>query len=188
MIGYLPFIALYRYQLFLSGNLETFRLKDYISFQHGLVGSHDVILMIGCSGMFMTNVFRLVASAGILFGHDGPLPTDVLSLACFGLIYYLLQIYVVSSTTSFLLIIQRKKIISEAELKFVRICLMYIICWNATDWLSSVVYVSDWKELTLYYGPVVGTMIGRFMQPVVWLYYLHTSLLAYETYKDINAN
>ena len=188
MIGLLPFIALYRYQLFVSGNLETFRLKNNISFQHGLVGSHDVILIIGCSGMFMANVFRLVASAGILFGHDGPLPTDLLSLECFGLIYYLLQIYVVSSTTSFLLIIQRKRIISEAELKFVRICLMYTIFFNAGDWLTSVVYVWLWKDLTLYYGPVVGTMIGRFMQPLVYLYYLHTALLAYETYRDINGN
>ena len=183
MAFYIPFIGLYHFQIFLSGRSKTILLKNPITVSSGLIQSHDIVLLLSGGGIFMLNIFRLVAAMGILM-RFATRAQDEIALAAFSIVYAVFQFYIVWTMTSFLLIIQRRKFTSDAEVKWVLICLIYTFVANACNWLIGLFNVSSWIELELYYGSI-GKVIGGSVEPIISLYGLHAAMIAYGTYHDI---
>ena len=183
MACFLPVLALYHYQMFVSRSARTFFLKDRASLFNGLIESHDRVLLLSCVGIFTVAFFRFFGAIGIL--TRGHVTSEEIALACFTIIYSTFKIYAVWLMTSFLAIVQRQLLRHPQEVKWTLIALACSVVWNATLWLQESLELASWDELRMFYGDTVGRLIGTLLEPVATLYGLHAAMVAYEAYKDI---
>ena len=179
----LPVLALYHYQMFVSRSARSFFLKDRASLFNGLIESHDRVLLLSCVGIFTIAFFRFFGAIGIL--TRGHVTSEEIALACFTIIYSTFKIYAVWLMTSFLAIVQRQLLRRPQEVKWTLVALACSVVLNATMWLQDSLELASWDELKMFYGDIVGRLIGTLLEPVATLYGLHAAMIAYEAYKDI---
>ena len=180
----LPAIAMYRYQNFLTDSFSSFRLKMRISYLRDLVESHDRILLLSCVGIFTLNIFRLMASIGLLFKANSLHP-DELCLACFTLVFAIFRMYTLWMMTTFLFIVQRQNLRGKLAIEWTLVCLVYTIVLSSTQWLYDSINIDTWIELKNYFGDTPGEVMGILLEPITSLYGIHSAMVAMEAYKSI---
>ena len=166
---------------------NSFKLKRGVSVL-GELGSHDLILLVSCCGIFMLSILQLAGSVESLLraADNADRKGDQLALASFGVIYATFKIVSVWMTSSFLIIVQRQAITGVQEAKWTLLCLAYIIAFNATQWLD-MFEIHPFNLLCQAFGKSAGKTIGHILHPISSLYPLHSAMIAYDTYKTVNS-
>ena len=185
----IPLLALLYHQAHVTTKANGFKLKRGVSIL-GELGSHDMILLLGCCGIFTLNILRLAGAVEIVFRAAGHADRkgDHLALASFGIIYTLFELFGVWVLTSFLITVQRQAITGVQEAKWTLLCLMYILISSATQWLGIFEGTHSFTLLCHAFGKSTGKTIGLALHPLASLYPLHSAMLAYETYTTVNSN
>ena len=183
IVFYLPLLVMYHFHLFLTDSAKTFRPRHTVSLVSGLLGEHDRVILISCVGIFTLNMFRFASALGILADLSRPRENTV--LACYTGIFAIFQTYLAWVMTSFLVVVQRQKIVGTDQARWTFICLIYTGILNATQWAIDSLEVASWIELTTFYGHTQGKVIGILLEPLTSLYGIHSAMVAYEAYKTV---
>ena len=183
IVFYLPLLVMYHFRIFLTDSAKTFRPRHTVSLVSGLIGEQDRVILISCVGIFTLNIFRFASAAGILAEISGPRENTV--LACYTGIFAIFQTYSAWVMTSFLVVVQRQKIVGTDQARWTLICLIYTGILNATQWAIDSLEIASWVELTTFYGHTQGMVIGVLLEPLTSLYGIHSAMIAYEAYKTV---
>ena len=176
----LPLFGMYRLQIMKTKSSKVFPLRKSVSILYELQ-SHDRLLLLSCSSIFVINIFRVTGAVRFLL-CPVPKDTDTIVLAASSIVCSLFKIIFTWEMTSFLFTVQRQMIQSVAALKLTSICLIYTVVLRATLWVTGLTEVQTWLELYTFYGES-GPLIGILLKPVASLYGIHASVVAYEHYK-----
>ena len=152
-----PLLALLSLQARFTTKPNGFKLKRGVSIL-GELRSHDMILLLGCCGIFMLNILRFVGAVEIVFraaghaDHKG----DHLVLASFGIVYTSFELFSVWVMTSFFIIVQRQAITGVKEAKWTLLCLMYTLIFSATQWIGIFEGTHSFNLLCHAFGKSTG--------------------------------
>ena len=145
---------------------------------------HDVMLLLCTCGIFCQCFIRLTAVIGLLASASYK-NNDEFAILIFGLVYSIVIVVYIWYSTSFLLRIQRRNLMSPLEIKWVLATLVFIATSNATEWLIDTIIVQEWPVQGRYFGKTAGRAIGVLLDPFTTLYGLHAAMVAYEAYKVV---
>ena len=183
IVFYLPLLVMYHFRIFLTDSAKTFRPRRTVSLVSRLIGEHDRVILVSCVGIFTLNIFRFASAIGILADISRPRENTV--LACYTGIFAIFQTYSAWVMTSFLVVVQRQKIVGTDQARWTLICLIYTGILNATQWAIESLEIASWVELTTFYGHTQGKVIGVLLEPLTSLYGIHSAMIAYEAYKTV---
>lgn len=189
LVFFAPPLILCIWHLFVTRSFPRFRATTNIPNIRNLIGVHDVMLLFSGSGVFTLHIFRIISAAIELsqepaaHHHIAISDKDILLWVTFVISCY--DIVRVVLTTLVLLVAQRQQLQGARERKWARICLMYLVAANITQWLEESTKKPLWLVLSSGFGLFKGEIIGMLLNPFITIYSLHSATVAYEIFKSI---
>ena len=182
-----PLIGLLHFQSYTANKRSHhFPVKRGISLLRGL-GNSDCILVLGCGGIFILSLSRLIGAITFLVSTT-PASSDDQALAYFSILYALFKIYMTWRMTLFLFIAQRQFFDNIKKIKWTLFCSMYTGIFSVTIWVLGNTSIRPWVELELFFGNVNGRTIGTVLDPFVSLFGIHFALVAFEAFREVYDN
>ena len=183
----IPLIGLLHFQSYSTNKRSHhFPVKRGISSLRGL-GNSDCILVLGCGGIFILSLSRLIGAITFLVFTTSSSGDDQ-ALAYFSILYALFKIYLTWLMTLFLFIAQRQFFDDIKKIKWTLSCSMYTGIFSVTIWVLGNTSIRPWVELELFFGNGNGRTIGTILEPFVSLFGIHSALVAFEAFREVYDN
>ena len=183
----IPRIGMLHFQSYTANKkAQRFPVKRGISLLRGL-GNSDRMLMLGCGGIFILSLSRLIGAITFLVSTTSA-SSDDQTLAYFSILYALFKIYMTWRMTLFLFIAQRQFFDDIQKIKWTLFCSMYTGIFSVTIWELGNTSIRPWVELELFFGNGNGRTIGTVLDPFVSLFGIHFALVAFEAFREVYDN